>query len=204
MKNKDESTKKDLNEVLKLSKRILKILYIVFIACLILAGIIVCQRLDVLGFVLEFLGVISPLFIGFVLAWLLRPLVLKLNEKIHNNTLSTIIVFTSFVFVLVLLLYTFIPTVYTEVNELVGLLPGFVEKITTNINNLFTGFAENGLNLGEFQNKLLANITSLSAELAKNLPTTIINLIVALFSGVGTFVMGLIIGIYMLVDYENI
>lgn len=204
MKNKEELNKKDLNDVLSLSKRILKVLYIVFIACLVLAGIIACQKLNILGLVLEFLKVISPFFIGFVLAWLLRPLVLKLNEKTHNNTLSSVLVFAGFVFVLVLLLYTFIPTVYNEVNELVGLIPGFVEKITSNINELFTGFAENGLNLGEFQNKLLVNITSLSAEIAKGLPSTIINIIVGLFSGVGTFVMGLIIGIYMLIDYENI
>ena len=201
---KEDLNKKDLNEILSLGKRILKVLYIVFIACLVLAGIIACQKLNVLGILLDFLKVISPFFIGFVLAWLLRPLVLKLNEKTHNNTLSSVIVFAGFVLILMLLLYTFIPTVYNEVNELVGLIPGFIEKITININELFSNFSESGLNLGEFQNKLLINITSIGTELAKDLPTTIINIIIVLFSGVGTFVMGLIIGIYMLIDYENI
>ena len=196
--------KKDLNEILSLSKRILKILYIVFIACLVLAGIIACQKLNVLGVLFDFLKVISPFFIGFVLAWLLRPLVLKLNEKTHNNTLSSIIVFSGFVLILMLILYTFIPTVYNEVNELVSIIPGYVEKITIRVNGIFESLTANGLNLGEFQNKLLINITSIGTELAKDLPTTIINVIVSLFSGVGTFVMGLIIGIYMLIDYENI
>jgi len=187
-----------------LSKKILKVLYFVFIACLVLASIIACQKLNVFGIVFEFIKVISPFFIGFVVAWLLRPLVLKLNEKIHNNTLSSIIVFAAFVLILLILLYTFIPTVYTEVNELVGLLPGFVERITDNINELFAGLADNGLNLGDFKDKLLLNITSLSTDIAKGLPSTIINMVVSLFSGIGTFVMGLIIGIYMLIDYENI
>jgi len=206
MKNKleKEVNKNELNDVISLSKKILKILYIVFIACLVLAAVVVSQKLNVFGILLEFIKVISPFFIGFVVAWLLRPLVLKLNEKTHNNTLSSIIVFVTFVLILIILLYTFIPTVYTEVNELVGLLPSFVERITDNINGLFTSIADNGLNLSEFRNKLLLNITSLSAEIAKGLPSTIINIIVSLFSGIGTFVMGLIIGIYLLIDYENV
>lgn len=206
MKNKldKEVNKTELNEVISLSKKILKVLYIVFIAILVLAGIVACQKLNIFGIVLEFIKVISPFFIGFVLAWLLRPIVLKLNEKTHNNTLSSIIVFGSFVLLLFILLYTFIPTVYNEVNELVGLLPSFVERITVSVNEIFTNFADKGINLGDFKEKLLVNITSLSTDIAKGLPTTIINLVMTLFSGIGTVVMGLIIGVYLLIDYENI
>lgn len=206
MKNKfdKEVNKNELNDVISLSKKILKILYIVFIAFLVLVIIIAVQRLNILGIILEFLKVIAPFFIGFVIAWLLRPLVLKLNKKINNNTFSSIIVFASFVIIIFILLYAFIPTVYNEVNELVGLLPGFVERITTNINELFEGFKEKGLNLIEFKEKLLINITNISGKFTENLPNTIISMVASLFSGIGTFVMGLIIGIYMLIDYDNI
>ena len=61
--------KQELNEVISLSKRILKLLYVVFIACLVLAIIIAVQKLNILNIVLDFLGVISPFFIGFVLAY---------------------------------------------------------------------------------------------------------------------------------------
>ncbi len=196
--------KQELNEVIGLSKKILKILYIVFIACLILAAIIAIQKLNILTILLDFLKVISPFFIGFVLAWILRPLVLKINKKINNNTLSASLVFGGFVLVIFTILYIFIPTVYNEVNELVGLLPSFVEKITNSINDIFTNFSENGLNLSDFQNKLLDSITTGSAEIAKDLPNIIISFIISLFSGIGTVAMGLIIGIYMLIDYENI
>ena len=201
MKNKDIN-KNELNDVISLTKKILKILYIVFIAVLILAGIVLIQRLNILSILLELIKVIAPFFIGFVVAWLLRPLVLKLNEKTNNNTLSSIIVFSSFVLIIFVLLYAFIPTIYHEVNELVGLLPGFVEKLTTSVNNFFENI-EN-INLTSFRDKLLLNITNISAEFAKDLPNTIINLIASFFSGIGTVVMGLIIGIYMLIDYDNI
>ena len=206
MKNKldKEVNKLELNEVITLSKRILKILYFVFIAILILAFIIAIQKLKIYEFFIEFIKVISPFFIGFVVAWLLRPLVLRLNKKIKNNTLSSIIVFACFVLVIFILLYVFVPTVYDEVNELVGLIPSFLEKITKSINEIFTNFSNNGLDLDEFKNRLLVNITNYSTEVAKDLPTTIINMIMVLFSGIGTIVMGFIIGIYMLIDYENI
>lgn len=203
-KNDKEVNKHELNEVINLTKRILKILYIVFIVCLILTIIIVSQKLHILTIIFDLLKVVSPFFIGFILAWLLRPIVIKLNKKIKNNTLSSIIVFLVFVALFIILLYTFIPTIYNEVNELVGLLPGFVERITNSIKELFANIEANGLNLGDFPDKLLTTITSSSAEIASGLPNVIITFIVALFSGVGTFVMGLIIGIYLLIDYDNI
>lgn len=205
MKNKEKDINKtELNDVISLSKKILKILYIVFIAVLVVFGIILIQRLNVLGILLEFIAVIAPLFIGFVIAWLLRPIVLKLNEKTKNNALSSIIVFSSFVLIIFILLYAFIPTIYNEINELVGLLPSFVEKITLKVNDFFGNMSESGINLSSFQDKLLSNITNISADFAKDLPNTIINLFSSLFSGIGTFVMALILGIYMLIDYDNI
>lgn len=206
MKNKldKEVNKLELNEVISLSKKILKILYIVFVVVLVLATVIVTQRLKLFDLLFEFLKVVSPFFIGFVVAWLLRPLVLQLNKKIKSNTVSSILVFSAFVFIIFLLLYIFVPTIYNEVNELVGLIPSFLERITKSINEIFAKLSVNGLNLEEFKNKLLLNITSYSTEIAKDLPTTIINMVGSLFSGIGTIAMGFIIGIYMLIDYDNI
>ena len=206
MKNKIDKdvNKTDLNEVLSLSKKILKVLYIVFIVVIVLASIIAIQKLNILGVVFEFIKVIAPFFIGFVVAWLLRPLVLKLNKKVNNKTLSAVIVFATFAIILFILLYAFIPTIYNEVNELVGLLPRLMEKVTTSINNFFGNMENNGVNLSEFKNKLIVNITTFGLDFAKNLPNYIIGLIASLFSGIGTVVMGFIIGIYLLIDYDNI
>lgn len=206
MKNKvnNDINKEDLNDVISLSKRLLKILYIVFIAILVLAGIVAIQKLSILTIFFEFIGVIAPFFIGFVIAWLLRPMVLKLNKKTENNALSSIIIFSSFAIIIFILFYAFIPTVYNEINELVGLLPSFIEKITNGINEFFGNIEGNGLDLSEFKNKLLLNVTNIGAEFAKDLPNLIIGLLGSLFSGIGTVVMGLIVGIYMLIDYDNI
>lgn len=206
MRNKDdkEINKHELNEVIGLSKKILKILYVVFIASLILFGIIAVQKLQIDNVILELLTVISPFFIGFVVSWLLRPMVLNLNKKIKSNTVSSMLVFIAFVLILILFVYIFVPTVYEEVNELVGLLPSFVERITKSVNDIFSNFANTGINLDEMRNNILQTITSYSSSIATSLPENIINIIISLFSGIGTVGMGLIIGIYMLIDYDNI
>ncbi len=196
--------KKELNDVISLSKRILKLLYIVFIAMLILVGIIACKELLVYKFFIDLLKVISPFFIGFILAWLLKPAVKKLNQKLKNNTLSSILIFAVFILAIFILLYAFIPTVYNEVNELVGMIPSFVERLTNKINEIFTNLQESGLNLNDFKEKVLKTITNYSIEIASDLPNTILSFVISLFSGIGTFGMGLIIGLYMLIDYDNI
>lgn len=196
--------KKNLNEVISLSKKILKLLYIVFIAMLILVGIIACKELSIYVFIIDILKVISPFFIGFVLAWLLRPLVKKIDSKIHNNTLSSVLLFAAFVLIIFVILYIFIPTFYNEVNELVGMFPSLLEKVTSKINEVFTNLQESGLNLGDFKEKILTTLTSYSIEIASDLPNNVISFVIALFNGIGTVGMGLIIGLYLLIDYDNV
>ena len=99
-----EVNKIELNEVISLSKRLLKILYFVFIAVLILAAIFALQSLKIFEIFIDLLKVISPFFIGFFVAWLLRPFVIKLTKKTNSNLVSSIIAFLIFLFLIILLL----------------------------------------------------------------------------------------------------
>ena len=56
---KEDINNEDLNEVIGLSKKILKILYYVFIACLVLACIIAIQKLSILNIALDIIKVIA-------------------------------------------------------------------------------------------------------------------------------------------------
>lgn len=199
-----EINKQELNEVITLSKRLLKLLYIVFIAFIVFLVILLIQRLGIHKFLINLLKVVSPLFIGFVIAWLLRPMVKIVNTKIKSKTISAVLVFLGFVLILGLILYLFVPAIYEEINELVGVLPSLMERLTDGINNFFGGLSQNGLNLNEFKDKLLFQISNSGAEIAKDLPTTAFNFVVSIFSGIGTVGMGLVIGLYMLIDYESI
>ena len=78
-KNLKEIDSKEVNEVVSLTKKILNLLYIVMIVAIVLCGTVILKNLNVWNILLTFLKVLSPLFIGFVIAWLFNPLVKKLH-----------------------------------------------------------------------------------------------------------------------------
>ena len=70
-----------LNEIIYLSKNILKLLFIVLIISIVLVAVMLCREIGIFRFIGNVLSVISPLFIGFIVAWLFNPLVNKMTKK---------------------------------------------------------------------------------------------------------------------------
>ena len=80
-KKKNEIDTGGLNEIIYLSKNILKLLFIILIIGIVLAGTILLKELGAFKFIGGVLNVLAPLFIGFVVAWLFAPIVDKLTKK---------------------------------------------------------------------------------------------------------------------------
>ncbi len=80
------------NQVLKVSHRVLKILYFLAIIACIFTVIIVAKELKILAFILSVLKVLSPLFIGLVIAWLFDPVVTFFKKKGIKRIFSVIII----------------------------------------------------------------------------------------------------------------
>lgn len=200
---KEEINKKELNSVITLSKKLLRLLYVVFLVVVVLGVVILCRELKVVPFVLEVIGILSSFFIGFIFAWLFRPLVKKMNKKLPN-ALSSLLVFCGVVVVIIMFIYVFIPLLYNEVNELAGKIPGIVETSSNGINNFLDRIDIEQFDLSSVTEKAMNGLNAMITGFTKSLPNTIINVLLSIFSGIGTFVMGLIIGLYMLMDYENI
>ena len=78
---KEELNYHNLNEVIGLSKKMLKILYTCVILAIIVFVIILFKNLEIFKVLGSILGVISPFFIGLVIAWLLDPAVTYLQKK---------------------------------------------------------------------------------------------------------------------------
>lgn len=200
---KDEINKKELNSVISLSKKILNLMYIVFVVCIILGIVILGRELKVIPFVLDILGVLSSFFIGFIFAWLFRPLVKKMNEKLPNVA-SSLIVFISVIIFILGFIYIFIPLLYNEVNELAGKIPSIVEGASDSAENILHKIDIEQFDISSLAEKTMDSINDSVMDMTKSLPNSIISLILSVFGGIGTFVMGLIIGLYLLMDYDNI
>lgn len=201
---KDKINTQELNEVISLSKKILNVFYFVLVALIIIASIFLIKYLGIFNFIMGILKVISPLFIGFIIAWLFNPLVNKLNEKGISKILSAIIVYLIFLICLIVFIRVFIPVLYNQINDLVAAVPSIFSEVEVFINDAISQFNLESFNLVNVQENMMNSIETQLLGFMNNLPNIVINLIVSLFSGIGVFLMGLVIGLYMLFDFESI
>lgn len=194
-----------LNEIIYLSKNILKLLFIVLIISIVLVAVMLCREIGIFRFIGNVLSVISPLFIGFIVAWLFNPLVNKMTKKGMSRIIASIIVYIIFILFLVVFFRVFIPIIYNELNELIGTIPSIISDITNFINDLFNKIDDaQGFDIAAIKDGILDAITAYGNSISSNLPTTIMNIMGSLFSGLGSIFFGLIIGLYMLFDFDNV
>jgi predicted PurR-regulated permease PerM len=193
-----------LNEILRLGSKILKIIYAFIIILVIYALTLVLKEWGILKFILTLLKILSPFFIGLVVAWLLEPVVRYLHEKKMNRILGTLLVYVVLMFVLYLVFNTMIPLFYEQIKEFTKVLPGILEDVIDWFNNLFDGFKSNDLvNFDNIKAETIDSLQKTVVNLANDLPTTFVNIFKGTLSAFGTFALGLIIGFYLLFDFDN-
>ena len=203
-KKKNELDTNGLNEIIYLGKNILKLSFIILIIGIILEGTVLLKELGVFKFVGSVLNVLAPLFIGFIVAWLFAPLVDKMTKKGISRILASMIVYVIFIAFLIVFFRIFIPIIYNELNELIKTLPSITEKITDFINSTFDKIDSDAFNIEAIKTNILDAITNYGTSISSNLPTTIVSIMSNLVSGLGTIFFGLIIGLYMLFDFDNV
>ena len=103
MKDKEKIDVKNLNELIQTGRILLKICLVVAIGALIVLGFLILEKTQIFSFIFTILKIIFPLFIGLLVAWLFEPLIKKLEGKNLSRLLSTIIVYLTFIFVIILL-----------------------------------------------------------------------------------------------------
>lgn len=202
MKN-DKINYDDVNDITSTGKKILKILYILLIVLGIYALTLINKEWKIFQFIWNFIKVISPVFIGIVIAYLLNPLITRMTAKKKLNRLfATIIIFVVFILVSYLFLQYLIPLVINEINELIKYLPTVFDTVNGFINNLLTKLnleelnKANTLNMNNILNGILNAYTN-------DMPTKILSLLTSFVSKTGTLLLSLIIGFYLCLDFDR-
>ena len=193
----------DVNEITSIGKNILKILYILLIVVGIYALTLINKEWKIFGFVWDFIKVISPVFIGIVIAYLLNPLITRMTAKKKLNRLAaTIIIFVIFIILVYLLLYYLIPLVMREVNELIKYLPTVFDTVNGFINSVLVKLNMSDLNAA---NTLSVNniLDSLINSYTHNMPFKILTLATSFVSKTGIVLLSLIIGFYLCLDFDR-
>ncbi len=203
-KNLKEIDSKEVNEVVSLTKKILNLLYIVMIVAIVLCGTIILKNLNVWNILLTFLKVLSPLFIGFVIAWLFNPIVKRLHKKGVPRIVGSILIYVVLLVFIYVFLRILVPTLYTQINDLIASLPSILDKFSSFADDLINQISISGVDLTNFRENLFSGAGDFLVSFTNSLPTSLISILGSLASGVGTILISLVIGLYMLFDFDAI
>ena len=193
-----------INESVDLLSKILKIAYIFLIIIGVYAITLIFKEWGVFKFIGTILKILSPFFIGFVIAWLFNPIVTWLNKQKVNRVLGTVIVYLIFLGFIYLMLSAIFPLIAEQVNDIVLMIPNVINTVKDFINDFFSNFSKSSIDLNSIKLELLNYISILGGNLTSSLPIKVMAIITSIFSGLGTFGIGLIIGFYMLFNFDNV
>ena len=204
-RNKEKLDLNEVNEVVGLSKKILHLFYIVMIIAIILIVTIIAREWGIINFLLNILKVIAPLFIGFIVAWLFNPLVKKMEAKGFPRIAGSLLIYALFLVFVIVFIRVLIPTIYNQLNELLANLPEIFKELEIFITGLFDKLANlKGIDLSGVKENIMTTMNTYFISFTTSLPASLLNFVGNFFSSLMTIGFGLVIGLYMLFDFDAI
>lgn len=194
-----------LNEIIKVSRNILKIMFAFMIIGLILVTTYLIKEWKLLNFLGAVLSILSPFFIGIIIAWLLDPIVTWLQKNGFKRAIATVMVFLSFISLVVLFFVLLIPSFVDQINEFIGSAPNVLNNIKNFGENLFDKL--NNIYDYDFTNikeQLYGGLSNVVSGITVTLPNKVISIASSIVSGGLNIIFGLFIAFYMLFDFNNV
>lgn len=148
-------------------------------------SLIIIRYLKVFDILMLILNIFIPVFIGFLYAWLVNPFL----SKFKRRGLVSIVLFFIIIVCLFLFFYYLVPLIYKEVNELVKVLPDVYSYFELKLLDL-------GININSFEIDINSVI--------EYVPKYVIGFFKGCFKYIGSIFIGLIIGLYMSIEYNRI
>ncbi|NLL44417.1 MAG: AI-2E family transporter [Mollicutes bacterium] len=196
---------KKLNDVIGLTKKILKITYILVVIIGIYAITLIFKEWNIMKFLKTFLTIVSPFFIGVAIAWLFDPFVRLLKNKGIKRTLGAILTYVLFIGGFLIILSLIIPLLGNQINDFANSIPTIFETIKGWIDGIFDNFANiKNFDVEAVKAELFMKIEDFGLNLTESLPELLVNFIRSLFSGFGIFLVGIVIGFYLIISFDNV
>ena len=195
----------DLNDILKIGKKILGIFLILIIVLSIYICVRVCKELNVSSIIVTLLSILSPLFIGIVIAWLLNPVVNYLEKKKVRRIIGVSLSYVVLLAIIFLILNSIIPLAYNQISDLSQLVPKILSNIESIIDKVLGHFNNiDAINVSELKDKIIGVAEGYANGVYNDLPNHIVGIVRGFISGAGTLLIGLIIGFFLLLGFNNV
>lgn len=200
-----EVDKKKLNELIGLSKNTVKILYILLIILGVYSIIRLTKEIRILELLITILKVISPLFIGFIIAWLFDPLVKWLQKKGMRRSIGTAVTYILLLGLIALIIGGLIPLLSEQINEFIKTIPNIIEQARLVLDQILGRLSViDGLDVESIKKETLDKIIEFASNITSDIPSLLVSIVKSIFSGMGSIIVGLVIGFYLLMSFDNI
>ncbi len=131
-------------------------------------------------------------------------MVKKLQKKGIKRSLGTTIVYIVFIGLLALLVGSILPILKDQINDFIQTLPSIFESVKDWVTDILAKLSRiDGFNADAVKTNIFAKMEEFSTSLTTTLPDTAVKTIKVFVSGMGTFLIGLIIGFYLLMGFDN-
>ena len=193
---------KTLNELIKTGSILLKIMLTMFILSIVVLVIYLLDKTSVLITIGRVLGILSPLFIGLLIAWLLEPGIRYFTKNKVGRKLATVVVYLIFAFLLILIIALIVPEFISQVNELIIKVPDFLKSVNTFINDAFKNTGD--VDLSGIKKSLIETINNYVNNFASRNLTGIVEKLGSSIKVISNFLLGLLIAFYLSLDFSKV
>lgn len=111
-----------------MNKKLYKALYYLVIITIFILILLLIKLMKLLDICCTLLNIITPIFFGYVLAWILNPLYKKLNKRM-NNKLSFLLILLSFVLFYTLIILIITPIIINESGNFINMIKSYIPKL---------------------------------------------------------------------------
>ncbi|MBR3661312.1 MAG: AI-2E family transporter [Bacilli bacterium] len=203
MKKEKEIDFKSLNEILKTGNILLKLILTFSILAIAVLVLYLLDKTSVLVTLGHIIGILSPLFIGIFLSWLLEPFINYFVKNKVSRKLATLVVYLVLIFLIILIISLIVPEFISQLNELIKKIPDFLTSINTLITNIFKNFSSNNFDTTNMKDNLIESVNKFVNNLSTNNLAVIVDKFSSSIKFLSNIVVGLLIGIYLSLDYTK-
>ena len=204
VEKKKEINIQNLNSVIKISKKLLKVAYMIMLLLLLVLITSICQKWHVLQFLGELLAVIAPLFIGFVIAWLVDPIIKRLTSTKMSRAFASVVVYLIILAIFIVLAIILTPQLAAQIKEFIQSFPNTLRDIKGTIDNLLGMIKDSGINSDATRKEIYGSISKLSDSVTHNLPQYLFNFGKSFVYFAAQFGLGIIVAFYLSISFNKV
>lgn len=205
MRKKETLDVAKINEMISLTTKILRIGFVIALILLIVLITNLFISWNLFKVIENLFIVVSPLFIGILIAWLFDPMVRFLEDQKIPRLLGCLIVYIFIFGGLFLIGYFLTPSFINQIKEFIVEIPKIMDNVKEIVVGIFRKLSSNtSLNLTTTKNQILSSMETFTGNITKDLPATLIDITKSFINGGVVFILGIMIGFYLLYDFDKL